>query len=135
MDAEPNAGINWNIIVKRVHNWRLKWAVKLKRFVEEQFPGEFNAKPLSKEVELLLEGEDPYAAAAAAEAAEEDAKEEIKDEPGKPESFQPSAKFDGARPGFAFKLGPHGLGYYRDLKQEVKLSVDDKEKVKVEDDR
>merc|ERR1711941_229198 len=109
VDAEPNQGIDWNRVVKRVGNWRGKWAVKLKRFVEENYSSEFNAKPLHREVELLLQGEDPYAAMAAAaeaEAAEkEDAevKEEGKEE--KRELFEPAASYQGSRPGFVFKMG------------------------------
>merc|ERR1712113_1162560 len=125
VDAEPNQGMDWNRIVKRVANWRGKWAVKLKRFVEETYATEFNAKPLNREVELLLQGEDPYAAMAAAaeaEAAEKDEGGEVKDEDGttgKREYFEPASSFQGARPGFAFKMGPRGLGYYRDAKQEI----------------
>jgi hypothetical protein len=29
--------------------------------------------------------------------------------------FQPAAGFEGRRPGWVFKLGPHGLGYYSDM--------------------
>merc|ERR1711920_998401 len=85
VDAEPNQGIDWNRVVKRVPNWRAKWAVKLKRFVEETYAAEFNAKPLNREVELLLQGEDPYAAMAAAaeaEAAEKEEGVEVKEEKG-----------------------------------------------------
>ena len=32
------------------------------------------------------------------------------------ESYEAAANFDGARDGCVFKLGPAGLGYYRDLK-------------------
>merc|ERR1719203_720789 len=87
VDAEPNQGIDWNHIAKRVPNWRSKWAVKLKRFVEETYATEFNAKPLNREVELLLQGEDPYAAMAAAaelDAADKDESGDVKDEEGKP---------------------------------------------------
>lgn len=134
VDAEPNQGNDWNRIVKRVPNWRGKWAVKLKRFVEESYVSEFNAKPLNREVELLLQGEDPYAAMAAAaeaEAAEKGEDTEIKDEDGtaKREYFEPAASFQGARLGFAFKMGPRGLGYYRDFKQELVPKGEKKEKV------
>eukprot|EP00425_Heterocapsa_triquetra_P022664 CAMPEP_0195128394 /NCGR_PEP_ID=MMETSP0448-20130528/139097_1 /TAXON_ID=66468 /ORGANISM="Heterocapsa triquestra, Strain CCMP 448" /LENGTH=61 /DNA_ID=CAMNT_0040166195 /DNA_START=45 /DNA_END=227 /DNA_ORIENTATION=- len=30
------------------------------------------------------------------------------------QDFQPSSTFQGARPGYAFKLGRHGQGYYLD---------------------
>ena len=30
------------------------------------------------------------------------------------QDFMPSRKFNGAKPGWAFKLGAHGCGYYRD---------------------
>merc|ERR1712151_661544 len=107
---------------KRVGNWRAKWAVKLKRFVEEHFSTEFNSKPLNREVELLLQGEDPYAAMAAAAEAEAAEKEEgmdIKEEDGtvKRDFFEPASSFQGARPGWCFKMGLRGLGYYRDPKQ------------------
>eukprot|EP00913_Durusdinium_trenchii_P016860 g15850.t1 len=77
-------------------------AVKLKRFVEEAYPTEFNAKALNREVELLLQGEDPYAAMATAqeEAAAEKDELDVKDEGGvKMESFEPATSFSGARPG------------------------------------
>merc|ERR1712151_1283349 len=97
VDAEPNQGIDWNRVVKRVGNWRGKWAVKLRRFVEENYSTEFNAKPLHREVELLLQGEDPYAgmaAAAEAEAAEKEEGAEVKEEDGpKKEQFEPAASF------------------------------------------
>jgi len=37
--------------------------------------------------------------------------------------FQSSETFAGARPGYAFKLGPQGLGYYLDTKPDLKTSV------------
>jgi len=124
VDAEPNQGQDWNRIVKRVPNWRAKWAVKLKRYVEEIYPSEFNAKPLNREVELLLQGEDPYAAMAAAaeaEAAEREGEGEgVKEEGADAKQyFEPASSFQGQRPGFAFKMGPRGLGYYRDPKQDM----------------
>merc|ERR1712232_1058553 len=133
VDAEPNQGIDWNRIVKRVANWRAKWAVKLKRFVEEAYSSEFNAKPLNREVELLLQGEDPYAAMAAAaeaEAAEKDEAAEVKEEDGgvKGLTFDPAQTFQGSRPGWCFKLGARCLGYYRDPKQEVKEEKKEKKK-------
>merc|ERR1719379_3299067 len=133
VDAEPNQGIDWNRVVKRVGNWRGKWAVKLKRFVEENYASEFNAKPLPREVELLLQGEDPYAAMAAAaeaEAAEKEEGAEVKEEDGgtKKEQFEPAASFQGFRPGFVFKMGARGLGYYRDRVQEEKVKEEKKEK-------
>merc|ERR1712056_135608 len=133
VDAEPNQGMDWNRIVKRVANWRGKWAVKLKRFVEETYASEFNTKPLNREVELLLQGEDPYAAMAAAaeaEAAEKEEGAEVKEEDGgaKKEQFEPAASFQGFRPGFVFKMGARGLGYYRDRVQEEKVKEEKKEK-------
>merc|ERR1712187_688379 len=96
-----------------------------KRFVEENYSSEFNAKPLNREVELLLQGEDPYAAMAAAAEAEAAEKEEelegVKKEKGeKPENFEAASSFKGSRPGWCFKMGVRGLGYYRDKHQEVK---------------
>merc|ERR1712217_764372 len=94
------------------------------RYVEEHYSSEFNAKPLNCEVELLLQGEDPYAAMAAAaeaEAAEKEDGMEVKEEEGfKRDYFEPASSFQGARPGWCFKMGMRGLGYYRDAKQEVK---------------
>lgn len=139
VDAEPNQGLEWNKIVKKVANWRAKWAVKLKRFVEEVYPTEFNAKPLNREVELLLQGEDPYAAMATAqeEAAAEKDELDVKDEGGvKMESFEPATSFMGARPGWCFKMGMRGLGYYRDPKQDlgVKGEVKEEKKAKVKEE-
>merc|ERR1712050_782314 len=137
VDAEPNQGVDWNRVVKRVANWRGKWAVKLKRFVEEHYSAEFNAKALNREVELLLQGEDPYAAMAAAQEAEAAEKEEgveVKEEKGevKRDNFEPAASFQGARPGWCFKMGVRGLGYYRDAKQEVKAEKTEKKEEKKE---
>lgn len=139
VDAEPNQGLEWNKTVKKVANWRAKWAVKLKRFVEEVYPTEFNAKPLNREVELLLQGEDPYAAMATAqeEAAAEKDELDVKDEGGvKMESFEPATSFMGARPGWCFKMGMRGLGYYRDPKQDlgVKGEVKEEKKAKVKEE-
>jgi len=33
--------------------------------------------------------------------------------------FQPSASFDGPRPGYAFKMGPQGVGYYPDARSAL----------------
>jgi len=121
VDAEPNQGLDWNKVVKRVNVWRCKWAVKLRRFVEEAYAAELAAKALNREVELLLQGEDPYAAMQAAEAAELQKEEEVKAESGDSRvAFEASASFTGARPGYVFKTGARGLGYYRDAKQDVK---------------
>merc|ERR1712003_596424 len=67
------------------------------------------------------------AAAAEAEAAEkEDA--EVKEE-GKEEKllFEPAASYQGTRPGYVFKMGARGLGYYRDRVQEEKVKEEKKE--------
>jgi hypothetical protein len=139
VDAEPNKGLEWNKIVKKVAVWRCKWAVKLRRFVEELYPSELNAKSLNREVELLLQGEDPYAAMQAAEAADLQKEEELKQEAGDSRAaFEPASSFQGARPGYVFKTGARGLGYYLDPKQQVKevkgdVKVDAKgEQVKVQ---
>jgi len=127
VDAEPAQGLEWNRIVKRVPMWRLKWAVKLKRFVEEMYPNEFTAKAMSREVQLLLEGEDPYAAANAA-AEEEEAKQEaeVKDEGGdrKLNLFEAATTFAGQKRGYTFKMGARGLGYYWDPKQNISVKED-----------
>jgi len=95
--------------------------------------GEFNARPLNREVELLLQGEDPYTALAAAEAADLERNEDVKEEGGmKRDYFDPAPTFQGARPGWCFKMGARGLGYYRDPKQDVK--DEDKRKVKEEEE-
>ena len=45
------------------------------------------------------------------------AEEPSKDDVGvKDETFEPAIAFQGVRHGFCFKLGPRGLGSYRDLK-------------------
>ena len=41
-----------------------------------------------------------------------------------PASFEPASMFIGRRPGFLFKLGPKGLGYYSDVKQQGLESAD-----------
>ena len=40
---------------------------------------------------------------------------------GRAAEFSASASFVGARPGCAYKLGPHGLGYYRDGARKCEL--------------
>eukprot|EP00438_Fugacium_kawagutii_P008195 Skav212247 [mRNA] locus=scaffold999:27196:39716:- [translate_table: standard] len=90
-------------------------------------------------VELLLQGEDPYAAMATAqeEAAAEKDELDVKDEGGvKMESFEPATSFMGARPGWCFKMGMRGLGYYRDPKQDmgVKGEVKEEKKAKVKEE-
>mmetsp|Transcript_50038 Transcript_50038/g.126117 ORF Transcript_50038/g.126117 Transcript_50038/m.126117 type:complete len:191 (-) Transcript_50038:138-710(-) len=42
-------------------------------------------------------------------------------EPGSPSAFQPASAFGGARPGFVFKLGRQGLGYYPDKLEQRKV--------------
>lgn len=39
--------------------------------------------------------------------------------PTPPDGFQPSSTFEGARPGWAFKMGPQGLGYYLDPRSDA----------------
>ena len=39
------------------------------------------------------------------------------------EGFLPSARFTGSRPGYAFKRGPHGVGYYVDAEQAIATYV------------
>eukprot|EP00747_Dinoflagellata_sp_TGD_P184322 gnl/TRDRNA2_/TRDRNA2_39854_c0_seq1.p1 gnl/TRDRNA2_/TRDRNA2_39854_c0~~gnl/TRDRNA2_/TRDRNA2_39854_c0_seq1.p1 ORF type:complete len:674 (-),score=181.31 gnl/TRDRNA2_/TRDRNA2_39854_c0_seq1:66-1805(-) len=48
--------------------------------------------------------------------AEAEAEDPVEDQEQYP-AFTPSETFTGARPGYCFKLGDEGLGYYRDLKQ------------------
>merc|ERR1711988_389364 len=68
-------------------------------------------------------------AAAEAEAAEkEDGAEGVKEEAGGA-TFEACQSFQGARPGWCFKMGARGLGYYRDRVQDVKQEK--KEKVQV----
>merc|ERR1711920_42148 len=38
-------------------------------------------------------------------------------------AFKAAPKFSGSRPGWAFKLGPQGLGYYRDPRSAKKVST------------
>merc|ERR1712087_842369 len=73
------------------------------------------------------------AAAAEAEAAEKEEGMEIKEEDGvKRDYFEPASSFQGARPGWCFKMGLRGLGYYRDSKQEVKAEKTEKKEEKKE---
>ena len=41
---------------------------------------------------------------------------------GAPAGFQPAASFAGARPGFVFRAGPAGTGYYPDTGAPVALA-------------
>jgi len=40
-------------------------------------------------------------------------------------AFQPATAFQGVRSGWCFKMGSHGLGYYRDLKKQVGVELND----------
>jgi len=42
-----------------------------------------------------------------------------------PLDFEEAPSFQGVRSGWCFKMGPHGLGYYRDLKKQVLVELDD----------
>jgi len=39
--------------------------------------------------------------------------------------FEKAPSFQGVRAGWCFKMGPHGLGYYRDLEKQVVVELDD----------
>jgi len=117
-------------ILKAIRPLHYSTALGAKAFRESE------RKRVAKEAEeaekqrIAKEEADAAAAVAAeAEAAEkEDA--EVKEEEGvKRETFEPCTTFQGARPGFVFKLGPRGLGYYRDRVQEEKVKEEKKEKV------
>merc|ERR1712151_1056714 len=57
----------------------------------------------------------------------------IKDEAGvKREMFEAAKSFEGARPGWAFKMGSRGLGYYRDTKREEVKAEKKEEKKRAE---
>ena len=45
-----------------------------------------------------------------------------------PGTFEASKKFDGERPGFVFKNGPHGVGYYLDEANGWALSIPELER-------
>merc|ERR1719356_1842998 len=67
------------------------------------------------------------AAAAEEQAADQQDGEGVKEEGAEGRMFfEPASSFQGARPGFVFKMGPRGLGYYRDAKQEM-LKAEKKE--------
>jgi len=41
------------------------------------------------------------------------------------QDFEMAPSFQGVRSGWCFKMGHHGLGYYRDLKKQVVLELED----------
>merc|ERR1712151_1404239 len=57
----------------------------------------------------------------------------VKEEGGK-DAFEPCSSFKGARPGYCFKMGVRGLGYYRDKYQDIK-SDKKEEKKDVKDEK
>merc|ERR1719453_2350499 len=92
VDAEPSQGILWAPICKRVENWRLKWALKLRKFVQEIYNVDVdNPEKVDKEISMLLNGEDPYANQGDEEEQDEDEGEVAED--GSSRTFQPSKKF------------------------------------------
>jgi pre-mRNA-processing factor 6 len=106
-ETQPNQGISWNPVAKMTKCWRLKWPQKLLVFLEKHY-----AKSLEKideSVMAMLRGDEE-------KVEEEDPKdEEMKDEADDVEKdFSASKAFQGPRPGFVFKAGPRGVGYYRD---------------------
>merc|ERR1712151_767570 len=57
----------------------------------------------------------------------------IKEEGGK-DAFEPCSSFKGARPGYCFKMGVRGLGYYRDKYQDIKAEKQEKKEGVVKDE-
>jgi hypothetical protein len=120
--------------------------LRVKRSVEAQFSQvHFNTADIVQENTEELIPEDPMALAESQVANDRKRKAEV--ESGKKPrlgasavdkkemlaEFMPSKTFSGARPGFVFKLGAQGLGYYKDLNEreldaaEAKASKNDEE--------
>merc|ERR1711988_260774 len=116
-------GLDWNRIVKRVNNWRLKWPMKLKKYVDEMFPDALT--DCDESIMALLEGREE-----AKDEPMEDVKDEIKSEDVK--GFIASATFKGAKPGFVFTTGGRGTGYYPDTKKEKKVKKEEVKEIKEE---
>merc|ERR1712176_826374 len=57
----------------------------------------------------------------------------VKEEGGK-DAFEPCSSFKGARPGYCFKMGVRGLGYYRDKYQDIKAEKQEKKEGVVKDE-
>mmetsp|Transcript_96068 Transcript_96068/g.256701 ORF Transcript_96068/g.256701 Transcript_96068/m.256701 type:complete len:423 (+) Transcript_96068:1367-2635(+) len=114
--AEPNQGIRWTKSVKKVKNWRLKWPQKMMAYLQEYWQNVLEFKPLDKEIEALLKGEELPAADVSMEAASAEIKDtkEAKEERKIPaEFFEAADRFSGPRQGWEFKTGSRGLGYYK----------------------
>merc|ERR1719324_817346 len=111
-EAQPNQGIEWNPIAKQTQCWRLKWPQRLRLFLEAKYPK--SLEKVDESVDALLRGE---------EEKQEETKDEdmgdaeaIKEEADDVErDFMSSRTFKGAKPGFVFKTGSKGTGYYRDV--------------------
>merc|ERR1719482_1094208 len=111
-EAQPNQGIEWNPIAKQTRCWRLKWPQRLRLFLEAKYSKSLDK--VDESVDALLRGE---------EEKQEDVKDEdmgdaeaIKEEADDVErDFMSSRTFKGAKPGFVFKTGSKGTGYYRDV--------------------
>ena len=58
-----------------VENWRLKWALKLRKFVQEVYNVDVEGERVEKEITMLLNGEDPYAQAEEDDDEDEDAED------------------------------------------------------------
>merc|ERR1719426_532210 len=120
--------------------------LRVKRSVEAQYSQvHFNTADIVQENTEALIPEDPMAAAESQVTADRKRKAEV--ESGKKPrlgasavdkkemlaEYMPSKTFTGARPGFVFKLGAQGVGYYKDLNEkeldaaEAKASKNDEE--------
>jgi len=119
IDAEPNQGLKWNAVVKRVQNWRLSFGERLREYLKDTFPQHWPPERLEPEIEMLLNGKSRADALLATTRKQEedrqrhlakDAKRQTFEEP-----FLASSVFTGHKPGYVFKLGLLGQGYYEDI--------------------
>ena len=57
VDAEPNQGLKWNAVAKKVTNWRKSWPEKLHEYLKTHFPQVLTDK-VDSNIMALLNGEE-----------------------------------------------------------------------------
>jgi len=86
--SEPNRGLAWNRIVKRVENWRLSIAEKLRKFVDEIYPDSLKVESITAIIHDALHGK------LVLEAKQEPAPMEIENQPNGPAAAAPPSSDD-----------------------------------------
>jgi pre-mRNA-processing factor 6 len=108
-ETQPNQGITWNPVAKQTKCWRMKWQQKLLTFLEIHYPKSLDK--LDEGIMALLRGEEEKMEDM--DEKEEEMKQE-EDAEDLERDFIGAKTFGGVKPGFVFKTGSRGTGYYRD---------------------